>query len=88
MVNLEALPSRVVQLVQDQAGESEIRPELAQEGVGEVAVGDGEVTKDQAAQSKAVRVQEILKSLAINCAAVNGQVSEFGARCRGECLAD
>lgn len=88
MLNGKTLPSRVVQLVQDQASESEIRPEFTQERVGEVAVGDCEVAKDQAAQGLAVSVQEILESLAVDCAAVNGEVGEFDTRKSDECLAN
>lgn len=88
MLNGETLPSRVVQLVQDQAGKSEIRPEFTQERVGEVTVSDCEVSKDQAAQGLAVSVQEILESLAVNCAAINRQVGEFDTRKIGECLAN
>lgn len=88
MLNGETLPSRVVQLVQDQAGESEIRPKFGQERIGKVAIGDCEVAKDQAAQGVAMGVQEIHEGFAVDCAAVNGQVSEFGTRKSGECLAN
>jgi len=82
MLDGETLPSSVVQLVQDQAGESEIRPEFTQERVGEVAIGDCEVAKDQAAQSVAMGVQEVLESLAVDCAAVNDQVSDRRVPCK------